>query len=501
MLSQQGSDCTIQHAGNVGEKSFFEEMRTMYVDGFHAPTLTVFEFLGCWYHGCPKCFPNRFQNHPRHNNMSMEQVYQNTLDRISRLEKLNLTVKTMWECTWSDMKLKNVLCGEFVKGLDLTTRLNPREAFFGGRTNSICSGYEADVSEGEEIRYEDITSLYPFVNYTSRYPIGHPRLFTTINHTDVSCFFGIAKVTVIPPRGLYFPVLPARVGKKLLFHLCSTCAKNETEKPMLERSYKCDHSDAQRQIIGTWATPEILKAIEKGYRVIKIHEVWHFEDSSCVLFKEYIKHFLKGKQESSGWPGHAVDEETKQAYILDYFNKQGILLHRGNIAKNPGARAVNKYCLNTLWGKFGHRTNLPQCVQFSEASKFYAFLCNDRFIVQHIQIVNENIVEVYYLNNEEDDPIPTNICIFIAVFTTCYARLCLYETIDRLGKNVLYFDTDSVIFRWKEGEPVPNRGDLLGEFTSEVDPPHFIEDFASAGPKNYAYCVVDLQGTCPTKRA
>ena len=226
MLSQQGSDCTIQHAGNVGEKSFFEEVRTMYVDGFHAPTLTVFEFLGCWYHGCPKCFPNRFQNHPRHNNMSMEQVYQNTLDRISRLEKLNLTVKTMWECTWSDMKLKNVLCGEFVKELDLTTRLNPREAFFGGRTNSICSGYEADVSEGEEIRYEDITSLYPFVNYTSRYPIGHLRLFTTINHTDVSCFFGIAKVTVIPPRGLYFPVLPARVGKKLLFHLCSTCAKN-----------------------------------------------------------------------------------------------------------------------------------------------------------------------------------------------------------------------------------------------------------------------------------
>lgn len=36
--------------------------------------------------------------------------------------------------------------------------------------------------------------------------------------------------------------------------------------------------------------------------------------------------------------------------------------------------------------------------------------------------------------------------IFIAAFTTCWARLKLYDVLHMLDTRVLYFDTDSVIF-------------------------------------------------------
>ena len=29
---------------------------------------------------------------------------------------------------------------------------------------------------------------------------------------------------------------------------------------------------------GTWCTPELQKAVELGYRMIKINDVWHFPE-------------------------------------------------------------------------------------------------------------------------------------------------------------------------------------------------------------------------------
>ena len=40
--------------------------------------------------------------------------------------------------------------------------------------------------------------------------------------------------------------------------------------------------------------------------------------------------------------------------------------------------------------------------------------------------------------------------IAIAAFVTSYARLCLYEKLDELGENVLYYNTDSVIYGKKK---------------------------------------------------
>jgi hypothetical protein len=69
---------------------------------------------------------------------------------------------------------------------------------------------------------------------------------------------------------------------------------------------------------------------------------------------------LKMKQEASGWPEWCQSENDNWRYIRDYHEKEGILLDYNNIKKNPGLRTLAKLMLNSFWGKFGQRSNMPQ---------------------------------------------------------------------------------------------------------------------------------------------
>ena len=68
--------------------------------------------------------------------------------------------------------------------------------------------------------------------------------------------------------------------------------------------------DSELSFIGTWVTDEVKKAVKKGYYVLTIYEVWHFDHTSQYnnetksggLFTQYVNTFLKIKQEAIGWP-------------------------------------------------------------------------------------------------------------------------------------------------------------------------------------------------------
>ena len=73
----------------------------------------------------------------------------------------------------------------------------------------------------------------------------------------------------------------------------------------------------------------------------------------------------------------------------------------------------------------------------------------------------------------------------MACFTTCWARLRLYEALDLLKERVVYGDTDSIIYVHRPGLPDPLLGDYLGDFKDELSNGDYIVEFASGGPKNY----------------
>ena len=67
-----------------------------------------------------------------------------------------------------------------------------------------------------------------------------------------------------------------------------------------------------------------------------------------------------------------------------------------------------------------------------------------------------------------------------------WARLRLYEALGVLQERVLYYDMDSVNYRWKAGQPSIPIGVFLGEMTDELEGDVIIE-FVSGGAKNYGH--------------
>ena len=91
-----------------------------------------------------------------------------------------------------------------------------------------------------------------------------------------------------------------------------------------------------------------------------------------------------------------------------------------------------------------------------------------------------------------------NINIPIAAFTTSHAPEMLYGVLDKLGDQVLGYNTDSCWFYEKAGENTIPTGDSLGELTDELEGGH-ITKWVGTGPKSYSYEVSNGDVTCKVK--
>lgn len=402
-------------------------------------------------------------------------LFDATEKRTATLKQKGYKVIEIFEHEWR--LLRNGVCKDFVKSLQHAAPLAPRDAFFGGRTNATCLYYKP--KEGEIIKHLDIISLYPFVNASQRYPVGHPEIFVDSEITqNVHEYFGLVKCSVLPPKNMFHPILPSRIRDKLMFVLCRMCA--ETGNAV------CRHSDGERMLHGTWTTVELQEALRNGYRLIKMDEVWHWKESSEDLFRSYIKHFQKAKQEADGYPEGCVTNEEKARYVRQYFELEGVQLDPAKIAKNPGRRAIAKTCLNSFWGKFGQRSNMGNFKIIRKEVEFFTLLRSQQYVITNLKFDDEWIAISYKERHEFELPLATT-NVAIAAFTTGHARLHLWKALHLLGSRALYFDTDSVIYVHAEGLPEPPTGERFGDFKSELAADEHIVEYFSGGPKNYGY--------------
>ena len=139
-----------------------------------------------------------------------------------------------------------------------------------------------------------------------------------------------------------------------------------------------------------------------------------------------------------------------------------------------------------LWGKFGERQNKPQTHVITSPHQLFNILDDPAYEISTVRICSEDVMELVTTMAEEEYERSVKTNVFIAAFTTSHARLKLYGALDTLKERVLYYDTDSVIYRWKPGQVKLPLGEFLGEFTGELggDP---IVEFVSGGAKNYGY--------------
>lgn len=482
----------IIHARNYGEQKIQCGNSIYWADGYDPLEKTCYFFHGCFYHG-HECQVRKARD--RRTGFSMKDLNERTKRIEAAVRSEGYKVVTIYECEWDKMVRQDDQINQFLKELDIPARLNIRDSFFGGRTSGFKLHSVCD--ENHEIHYVDVCSLYPYINKTAKMPVGHPTIITTNFDMTLNSYFGIAHVKVLPPKHEYIPVLPVRLHGKLTFPLCRTCAQDVQQGP-------CTHNDEQRSLTGVWCTPELMEAIKQGYSIMKVYEVYHYEKSSQYdpqsgqggLFAEQVDLFLKIKAEASGYPEDVVTEIEKENFVTEFHSKCGVKLDKNKISHNPALRSISKICLNSFWGKFGEKNNKTKTKYIHNVAELSKMMNNAANNVVNFHIINEDVMVIEYADAEgyEQDSLVTNE--LVASFTTCWARLELFQHMKSVGKNILYCDTDSLIFRTKKTvkqdgsicyENFPQIGNSLGELTNELKPTTYIKEFVCSAPKSYSY--------------
>ena len=442
--------------------SYFKDSCRLCCDGYDVINETVYEFYGCKFHGCQKCY-KQGQN-----------LYNTTMERENILKAAGYKVIAIWECEWSEIK-KNMSQEERIKieYQAATNHINIRDCLFGGRTEGFKSYYKCD--ENEKGFYYDVVSLYPTVNALDRYPIGFKQFYKpTVEEILDDSFIGVVKCDVIPPKNLYVPVLPESKDGKLLFHL----------NPMT----------------GTWCSVELKKAIELGYIISNIHSGFKYKVITGLM-KKYVEYFLKIKTCNSGVKNDAECDalnKTHKALGLDIHITTVETMH------NPGKKNNAKLALNSLWGKFGMRSNLDSFGYFGEndQGRFTQKILDTRYNIKEWEIITSNCVELKYSDTDDSNIEASYISEITAAFTTANARMRLYDILSWLhSSQILYCDTDSVMFIYNKNNklhkyPSNDANDLpksvkfgkgLGEWEDENKEGEFINEFVCGGAKSYSY--------------
>lgn len=302
---------TIQHTGR-GKEVRLPGIGC--VDGYHAPTNTVFEFLGCYYHACEKHFPVQSSDLTTASTKQLFARRERTERKLERLRKAGYNLVVKKECDFREELKHNPEIDIFLWGNPLVDQepLNPRHAFNGGRTNANKLHYK--VAVGEKIRYVDVNSLYPYENKTYKVPIKHPKIHIGDEclKVDLNTVEGLIKCTVLAPRRLRFPILPSNVHNKLMFYLCRTCA-------IRQRREKCTHGTDDRSFHGTFVPDELRTALKAGYKILKLDEIWEYDvvqynkdTKSGGVFTNYVNNFLRLKAQASGYPKGYDNESQKK---------------------------------------------------------------------------------------------------------------------------------------------------------------------------------------------
>jgi hypothetical protein len=164
-------------------------------------------------------------------------------------------------------------------------------------------------------------------------------------------------------------------------------------------------------------------------------------------------------------------------------------LTRQTYRKNPARRAIAKLCLNSLWGKFSMRNNLTKTLITDSPSRFFDIIYDDRLEVKSIDMVNDEAIFLSYAQKQDFVEEAASSNIYLSLWTTSAARLILFDFMEQVANEpdceLLYTDTDSIIFSHPRDKQPIETGEFLGQMDDELKGKELIA-FYAGGCKAYA---------------
>lgn len=357
--------------------------------------------------------------------------------------------------------------------------LRPNEARFirdslrGGRTDKRCNWIQLtpdQIANGDRIEYYDFVSLYPSVQkgsvHNTYYPKGRPQWLKWKGPTNNQQFL-------------------QNLGNKTGFIRISTKVLKYTTHPTLHRVGSYDEDDQGKKLLfelrdkvaETYATPEIIEAIEsEEIEVTFIHEGLLF-DKTVNIFNDYVDFFFAVK-----------DEASKKI--------------NGEVS-NPGLRWLAKLLLNSLWGKLGQRSyHIKEWVEYAERHDYIL----SKFESGEWEMINcipKDDHRAHYEYRIIDDYNNLNNTAYqIACYVSMWGRVMLHKKLLRPhGMRALYSDTDSAILYLRGCDKMSFLGEELGQLSNELPKLNKskltnarITEVVFLAPKTYAIKIVGDDG-------
>ena len=350
-----------------------------------------------------------------------------------------------------------------------------RRALHGGKTDVRRLYYEQTPDQKDQgigLRYVDIQSLYPTVQYYDALPVGFPKThyYDQQHQPDASTlisFFGFIECDIEPLVYMHHPLICDYQATKLIAHLYP-----------IERA--------------VMTSVEFQEAIQLGlYKCNHVHRIDMYQ-SSTSLFKESIRHFLKLKIANSGLPKTLHSDDDIEHYLQTLKERLDISLTVNDFVQNESLKQLAKMLLNSLWGKFGQRSTMTETsvltnskermsyyrrqkkgVLFEKGTRLYGGLFEMKHYKRNFKLSNKNAA--------------------VAAFVTAQARLRLWRQLHLLGTRVYYHDTDSIIYLYDPNKYNIPEGHFLGDWESETGG-SLITSFVGLAPKTYAYSYTKSDG-------
>jgi hypothetical protein len=444
----------------------------------------AYEFYGCVWHGCPTCRKDSREKCPV-SGKTMGVLRRERKDRKDYILRMGWGLVEKWECHFREEIDSNLELRQFLSSRTQCYHkdINARDAMFGGRTSYFSHFFSC--GQNQRIAFKDFVSLYPYQMIRKKYPVGEPVVINE-NFGPLDQYWGLVKCVVLPPRGEFIGVLPYHADGRLVFPLCATCAEQCWQEA------KCPHSDQERQFQGTFTSFELEAALQAGYRITHLCQIWHWpeEKRSNQIFAPYLKKMLgekmRSKALSKNW-----SPEKKQLFV-DKLNKTyGFSLTPEDFGDNPGMKLVAKIFLNCFWGRFCLNTSGSEFTMVEGYENIWKKLTDPNVIVQDFAPVSETKMVMSYKAAAEKAMDRPTVSLLVGIFTCSYGRVdllrAMQKVVSRVGnESLLYCDTDSVIHVENLDEPeILPVGEDLGDLSSEVPDGHRIVRFCCAAPKVY----------------
>lgn len=478
----------------------------------------VLEYNGCFFHGCnhPDCptaqamAKNTDEQavEKRISQLILTKEKENRLKRVSNTPGHpfgNFIFISIWEHELKQQMDQDQEMKAFIKSYKKRLHRQPlslRKSFAGGRTDAVM--HHVEVEEGEEIGYADFTSLYPSANACSEegeeYPVGYPLIARGVEVDDLlqniegpENLFGVVFCELLPPRNLRHAVIPLKANDKLLFPLCRTCAVQQNQE-------ECDHSDEQRKLTAHIPTPEFKAALKAGYQLLRIFEAWHFppEQRSKDLLRSFVMDHYVDKEFASGFPSGVETEEQKREYAGHCSRILGVPVDWSKFAKNIGKRALYKNICNNFWGFFAKREDADVHLFTDKFEDFVKVQTDSSRQITELSVMTDGEFIMLAHKPVKEEPGPKS-SLLLATFTTSMARIRLFNVLAAHPDNIIYMDTDSVLYLKSKDQQGPETLGDFGKLKDEVEAAYpgqqaYIRRFTSTGPKSYAYEVCNGKG-------